>query len=98
MLCGNQSSRFSIHLNFSMQNRVFPTSGSDTYYGLDNQGLGHYGKVNYGRTTAITLTGNPEFRAKAFTLFASMGGESKREEWVEARPPILRIADRPDTD
>jgi hypothetical protein len=62
------------------------------FFGLFNP-PGRYGKViNYGRTTAVTLTGSPEFRAKGYNLFASFGSTDSTDL------PVIRKADRPDTD
>ncbi len=69
----------------------------DAYYGLLTNPPGLYGLVDNGRTQAVTLTGSPQFRERAFNLFSSFGGESRRKSWVESRPPILRWSDRPDT-
>jgi hypothetical protein len=71
---------------------------SDPYYGLLSNPPGQYGRVKSGHTAAVTLTGSPEFRTRAYNLFASFGGETRRVEWVESRLPIVRKADRPDTD
>lgn len=70
----------------------------DPYYGLLTNPPGQYGRIKSGHTAAVTLTGSPEFRARAYDLFASFGGEVKRAEWTESRLPIIRKADRPDTD
>ena len=70
---------------------------TDAYFGLLTNPPGFYGLTSYGSTHAITLTGCPEFRRRAYNLFTSFDGGAIRSDMAESRLPELHASERPDT-
>lgn len=76
---------------------VAPTAIAPAFYGLLDNPPGQYGFTPYGNTHAVSLTGSPAFRERAFNLFASFGGGTSEADENESRLPTLHTSERLNT-